>query len=153
MSKLTKPGFKVVIQSGAGYASHFLDSDYIAAGATIVPTADAVWYNSNLVMKLRPPTVDEATQLGNKTLISLLYPAFNTDLIQQLSDQKATVFAMDCIPRTLSRGQTYDVLSRYVLYYIDLYGFFLFVCLYTQYGVVYILMLLDNVSKYFFFIL
>lgn len=31
--------------------------------------------------------------------------------MQQLQDQKATAFAMDCIPRTLSRGQTYDALS------------------------------------------
>ena len=30
---------------------------------------------------------------------------------QQLIDQKATAFATDCIPRTLSRGQTYDALS------------------------------------------
>jgi NAD(P) transhydrogenase len=31
--------------------------------------------------------------------------------VKQLEAQKATVFAMDCIPRTLSRGQTYDALS------------------------------------------
>jgi NAD(P) transhydrogenase len=40
-----------------------------------------------------------------------LYPAQNKDLLKQLQDQKATVIAMDCIPRTLSRGQTYDALS------------------------------------------
>jgi len=40
-----------------------------------------------------------------------LWPAQNTQLIQQLQDQGSTAFAMDCIPRTLSRGQTYDALS------------------------------------------
>jgi NAD/NADP transhydrogenase alpha subunit len=100
------------MEAGAGYDSHFLDSEYVAAGATIVPSADTVWKDSHLVMKLRPPTLEEATKLGNhKTLISFLYPAMNKELVQQLSNQQATVFAMDCIPRTLSRGQTYDALS------------------------------------------
>jgi H+-translocating NAD(P) transhydrogenase len=41
----------------------------------------------------------------------MIWPLQNTALVQQLQTQAATVFAMDCIPRTLSRGQTYDVLS------------------------------------------
>jgi H+-translocating NAD(P) transhydrogenase len=61
--------------------------------------------------QVRPPTKDEVTKLGNRSIISFLYPRQNTDLVQQLQDQKATAFAMDCIPRTLSRGQTYDALS------------------------------------------
>ncbi len=61
--------------------------------------------------QLRPPTTEEATKLENRTIISFIYPAQNGELVQQLIDQKATAFAMDCIPRTLSRGQTYDALS------------------------------------------
>lgn len=49
--------------------------------------------------------------LENRTIVSFLWPQQNTELVQQLQDQKATAFAMDCIPRTLSRGQTYDALS------------------------------------------
>ena len=49
--------------------------------------------------------------LGDRTLISFLWPKQNEDLVKQLQEQKATAFAMDCIPRTLSRGQTYDALS------------------------------------------
>jgi len=110
VSKLSKPGFNVLIEKGAGYASHFADSEYEAAGAKIVP-ADEVWSQSDIVMKVRPPTPDEAAMLQDRTLISFLYPSINKDLVKQLEDQKATVFAMDCIPRTLSRGQTYDALS------------------------------------------
>ena len=110
MSKLVKPGFSVLIEKDAGFASHFNDSEYEAAGAKIV-SSDDVWNNSDIVMKLRPPTPEQATALGDKTLVSFLYPAQNKDLVKQLEDQKATVFAMDCIPRTLSRGQTYDALS------------------------------------------
>uniref|UniRef100_A0A6V2B5X5 NAD(P) transhydrogenase, mitochondrial n=5 Tax=Ditylum brightwellii TaxID=49249 RepID=A0A6V2B5X5_9STRA len=109
VSKLTAPGFSVLIESGAGAASHFSDKDYEAAGAKIV-AADDVW-KSDLVMKLRPPTPEEATKLEDRSLISFVWPGQNKELVQQLQDQNATVFAMDCIPRTLSRGQTYDALS------------------------------------------
>ena len=111
VGRLVKPGFNVVVENGAGDKSHFSNSDYEAAGATIVASADDVWKQSDVVLKLRPPSADEAAKLEDKTLISFIYPAQNKDLVQQLQDQKATVFAMDCIPRTLSRGQTYDALS------------------------------------------
>jgi len=61
--------------------------------------------------QLRPPTTEEVKQLEDRTIISFIYPAQNKELVQQLQDQKSTAFAMDCIPRTLSRGQTYDALS------------------------------------------
>ncbi|KAL7447544.1 hypothetical protein ACHAXM_010822 [Skeletonema potamos] len=110
VSKLVQPGFNVLIEKGAGLSSHFSDADYASAGAKIVE-ADEVWKNSDIVMKLRPPTTEEASKLEDRTLISFIYPAQNKELVQQLQDQKATAFAMDCIPRTLSRGQTYDALS------------------------------------------
>jgi len=110
VGKLIKPGFNVLIERDAGIASHFKNEDYEAAGATLVDSAD-LWKKSDIVMKLRPPTTDEATLLEDRTLISFIYPAQNKELVAQLEEQKATVFAMDCIPRTLSRGQTYDALS------------------------------------------
>lgn len=110
VSKLVKPGFSVLVEKDAGFSSHFNDAEYEAAGAKIV-TPNEVWKDSDIVMKLRPPSTEEAASLGDKTLVSFIYPAQNKELVQQLEDQKATVFSMDCIPRTLSRGQTYDALS------------------------------------------
>lgn len=52
--------------------------------------------------------------MENRTLVSLLFPAQSGELVKQLEGQGATVMAMDCIPRTLSRGQTYDALSSQV---------------------------------------
>merc|ERR1719482_2301931 len=49
--------------------------------------------------------------VGNRILMSYIWPAQNPDLMKQLSDQKATAIAMDCIPRVLSRGQAFDSLS------------------------------------------
>jgi len=110
VSKLVQPGFNVLIEKDAGIASHFKNEDYEAAGAKLVDSAD-LWKNSDIVMKIRPPNTEEAAALEDRTIISHIWPAQNKDLVKQLQDQKASVFAMDCIPRTLSRGQTYDVLS------------------------------------------
>jgi NAD(P) transhydrogenase len=55
--------------------------------------------------------MDEVHQLESRTIVSFIYPQQNPDLIQQFQTQKSTVFAMDCLLRTLSRGQTYDALS------------------------------------------
>jgi NAD(P) transhydrogenase len=110
ITRLVKPGFSVLVEDGAGDKSFFSNADYESAGAKIV-SAEAVWKDSDIVMKLRPPTEEEIKKLDSKTLISFLYPKQNEGLVKQLQDQKATAFAMDCIPRTLSRGQTYDALS------------------------------------------
>lgn len=109
IERLVKPGFNVVVEEGAGEKSYFSDADYTAAGAKIAK-ADDVW-KSDIVMKLRPPTEAEVKSLEDRTIISFLWPRQNEDLVKQLQEQKATAFAMDCIPRTLSRGQTYDALS------------------------------------------
>ena len=47
---LTKKGFNVVVEKGAGEAAKFLDQDYVQAGAKIVSTKDA--FNSNIVLKV-----------------------------------------------------------------------------------------------------
>mmetsp|Transcript_16461 Transcript_16461/g.24289 ORF Transcript_16461/g.24289 Transcript_16461/m.24289 type:complete len:1058 (-) Transcript_16461:90-3263(-) len=108
VQRLVKPGFNVIIEDNAGASSYFHNADYEAAGAKIVSD---VWKESDIVLKLRPPSTEEAKSLGDKTLISFIYPKQNEELVKQLEEQKATVFSMDCIPRTLSRGQTYDALS------------------------------------------
>lgn len=110
VARLVKPGFTVLLEDGAGSDSFFSNADYEAAGAKIV-SVDDVWKESDIVMKLRPPTEEQIKLLDQRTIISFLYPRQNEGLVKQLQDQKATAFAMDCIPRTLSRGQTFDALS------------------------------------------
>ncbi len=52
-----------------------------------------------------------ANNLRNEAnLISFLYPAQNKALIDELAKKRATVFAMDCVPR-ISRAQVFDALS------------------------------------------
>lgn len=112
VSKLTKPGFKVVVQSGAGSLSQFSDAEYVGAGSTVVPSADEVLTKSDILLKIRPPSETEISKMkSGSSLISFIYPMQNKSVVSLLADKGSTVFAMDKVPRTLSRGQTYDALS------------------------------------------
>lgn len=108
-AKLIKNGATVKIQEGAGLGSGYSDAQYKEAGAEIVKGADA--FKAEMVLKVRPPTMDEAKLIENRNLMSIVQPRVNTELVDQLIKQKATVFSMDTLLRTLSRGQSYDVLS------------------------------------------
>ena len=57
--ELTKRGHEVVVQSGAGVGAHITDDDYIAAGATMLPTAEAVWATADLLLKVKEPIAQE----------------------------------------------------------------------------------------------
>ena len=103
VEKLIKLGFTVAVESGAGEAANFGDDAYRAAGAEIVDGAAALWASSDIVLKVRPPSSDEvALMREGGTLIDFIWPAQNPALMEQLAARKATVLAMDCLPRTLS---------------------------------------------------
>jgi NAD(P) transhydrogenase subunit alpha len=109
--KLAKLGFGVIVQSGAGEAASIGDDDYRAAGATIVPDAQSVWSGADIVFKVRAPNADEVRMIrGGQVLVSFIWPAQNPDLLQSLAARKATVLAMDSVPR-ISRAQKLDALS------------------------------------------
>lgn len=112
VEKLIKLGFQVSVQSGAGEAANFSDDSYRAAGAEIVADAPALWAASDIVFKVRPPTSDEvALMREGGLLVDFIWPAQNPELMQQLVERKATVLAIDCLPRTLSRAQKMDALT------------------------------------------
>jgi NAD(P) transhydrogenase subunit alpha len=112
VQKLIKLGFSVAVESGAGDAANFADDTYRAAGAQIVPTAAALWGQSDIVFKVRPPTPQEvALMREGGTLIGFVWPAQNPELMQQLAAKRATVLAIDSLPRQLSRAQKMDALT------------------------------------------
>ena len=112
VEKLGKLGFKVQIESGAGDAANCSDDTYRAAGAEVVADAATLWSTSDIVFKVRGPTSDEVGLLREGgTLISFIWPAQNPELMQQLAAKKATVLAIDSLPRQLSRAQKMDALT------------------------------------------
>ncbi|MFE4105491.1 Re/Si-specific NAD(P)(+) transhydrogenase subunit alpha [Almyronema epifaneia] len=115
--KLQKLGFEVLVQSGAGVAASFSDEAYRQAGCQIVSDVRSLWAEADIVLKVRPPErqpeldVHEAELLPEgSTLISFLWPAQNTALVEQLAARKATALAMDSVPR-ITRAQKMDALS------------------------------------------
>jgi NAD(P) transhydrogenase subunit alpha len=112
VEKLVKLGFSVAVESGAGDAANFADDTYRAAGAEVVPTAADIWSKSDIVFKVRPPVAEEVAMLREgATLIGFVWPAQNPELMQQLQARRATVLAIDCLPRQLSRAQKMDALT------------------------------------------
>ena len=112
VEKLVKLGFSVAVESRAGDAANFADDTYRAAGAEVVPTASDIWSKSDIVFKVRAPSADEVAMLREGgTLIGFVWPAQNPELMQQLAGKKATVLAIDCLPRQLSRAQKMDALT------------------------------------------
>jgi len=112
VEKLIKLGFTVAVQSGAGAGANFDDDAYRAAGASIAATAAELWSGSDIVFKVRPPSADEVALMREGcTLIGFVWPAQNPELMQQLAAKRATVLAIDSLPRTLSRAQKMDALT------------------------------------------
>ncbi|CAG4885292.1 pyridine nucleotide transhydrogenase, alpha subunit [Georgfuchsia toluolica] len=112
VEKLIKLGFSVAVESGAGDAANFSDETYRAAGAEIITGAAQLWAKSDIVFKVRGPSQEEVGLMREGgTLISFIWPAQNPELMQQLAAKKATVLAIDSLPRTLSRAQKMDALT------------------------------------------
>jgi NAD(P) transhydrogenase subunit alpha len=112
VERLVKLGFQVTVQSGAGEGANFDDASYQAAGAQIAPDAQALWSAADIVFKVRAPAPEEVGLVREgQTLISFLWPAQNPELMQSLAARKATVLAIDTLPRMLSRAQKMDALT------------------------------------------
>ena len=115
--KLQKLGFTVAVEKGAGDAANFSDDAYREVGVEMVEDAKSLWSSSDIILKVRAPethpelAIDEVERLregGN--LISFIWPGQNPDLMNRLAARKATVLAMDSVPR-VSRAQKLDALS------------------------------------------
>jgi len=111
VEKLIKQGFRVAVERGAGDAAQIADDAYRAAGAEIVTDRAQLWATSDIVFKVRGPDSEEVALLREGgMLVSFIWPAQNPDLLKALAARKATVLAMDSVPR-ISRAQKMDALS------------------------------------------
>ncbi|NEX61408.1 Re/Si-specific NAD(P)(+) transhydrogenase subunit alpha [Noviherbaspirillum galbum] len=111
VEKIIKLGFTVAVESGAGDEANFADDTYRAVGAQVVGSAAELWSMSDIVFKVRGPSMEEvALMREGGTLVSFIWPAQNPELMQALAAKRATVLAMDSVPR-MSRAQKMDALS------------------------------------------
>ncbi len=108
---IRKLGHQCAVEAGAGQRAGFEDEAYRAVGVEVVEGADALWGGVDIVVKVRPPTAEEARRLrSGQTLISFFYPGQSEALLGIVREQGATAIAMDMVPR-ISRAQKMDALS------------------------------------------
>ncbi len=108
VEQIIKLGYDISIESGAGAGASFDDEAFRSAGADIV--GEDVW-SAEIIFKINAPTDEEVARLqAGQTLVCLLAPALNPDLVSALSERGVTALAMDAVPR-ISRAQSLDVLS------------------------------------------
>ena len=111
VQKLTKAGFIVSIEQGAGLSSFFDDEAYKTAGANIVSDKKAIYTDSDMVLKVNAPSSEEiALMKKDAVLVSMMWAGVNPDLVQSCAKQGISTFSADAIPR-ISRAQKMDVLS------------------------------------------
>jgi NAD(P) transhydrogenase subunit alpha len=114
VARLSKLGCALLIEGGAGDSASFVDSAYAEAGARIVDGA-TLYAEADVVLKVRAPIAvsdgHEVDRLrSGATLVSFVWPAQSRELLERLQARRATVLAMDAVPRT-TRAQRMDALS------------------------------------------
>jgi NAD(P) transhydrogenase len=109
--ELARKGIAVVVESGAGAGASIPDAAYAAAGATIAADRREA-LACDVVLKVRAPSAEDVEAMRPEArLIALLRPAQSAPLLAQLGKRGVTAFAMEQVPRTLSRAQAFDALS------------------------------------------
>jgi alanine dehydrogenase len=96
--ELVDRGHEVVVQAGAGEGSAILDPDYVAQGAHILPDADAVFGEADLIVKVKEPQPVEVAQLQPRhTLFTYLHLAPDPEQTQGLIASGATAIAYETV--------------------------------------------------------
>jgi NAD(P) transhydrogenase subunit alpha len=106
--KLKDAGLEVLVEADAGAGAWFPDERYEQAGATIVDTAK-LYADADVLLAVGRP---DTTQLrSGQTVIALMAPLLNAELMAELAQRGITVVSLDGLPRTLTRAQGMDALS------------------------------------------
>lgn len=85
--ELTSSGHQVYVERGAGVGSSIADADYVANGATIIDSADDVWADSDLILKVKEPIAAEYPRLAarkNQVLFTYLHLAASRECTDAL---------------------------------------------------------------------
>ena len=96
--ELTVRGHEVLIQKGAGLGSSIPDEEFVSQGARIVESADDVWGDAEMVMKVKEPVAEEYHRLREDlTLFTYLHLAADERLTTELVDKKTTSIAYETV--------------------------------------------------------
>ena len=92
--ELVMHGHEVIVESGAGLGSRVSDEDYAAAGASLLPTADEVWAQAEMIVKVKEPLPEEYGRLRKgQILFTYLHLAADRELTEALLASGTTAIA------------------------------------------------------------
>jgi NAD(P) transhydrogenase subunit alpha len=106
--RLVAAGLQVLVESGAGDRAWFDDDQYAEAGATV---ADAASVRRDADVLLCVGRLDFAALADGKTVIGLLAPLLDPQLMAGVAARRITAVSLDGLPRTLTRAQGMDALT------------------------------------------
>jgi alanine dehydrogenase len=91
-------GHKVVVETGAGVGAGFADTDYVAAGATVLPTAEEVFATADMIVKVKEPQAIERKRLREgQVLFTYLHLAPDPDQTRDLMQSGVTAIAYETV--------------------------------------------------------
>lgn len=96
--ELVRNGHEVFVQHDAGVGSSITDESYIAAGATILPTADDVWGTGDLILKVKEPIAEEYHRMRpDQVLFTYLHLAASRECTDALINSGTTAIAYETV--------------------------------------------------------
>ena len=96
--ELVQHGHDVVVEQGAGLGSQVPDEEYVAAGATMLATADEVWGEADMVLKVKEPVAEEYHRMREgQVLFTYLHLAADKPLTEELLARKVTAIAYETV--------------------------------------------------------
>lgn len=115
--QLAKAGIEVVIESGAGDAAGFLDTEYSAKGAKVVSERAEVFKTADLVAQVRAlganpdaGAADLDLLRDGQAVVGVCEPLTEHESNKKMADKGVTLFSMEMMPR-ITRAQSMDILS------------------------------------------
>jgi NAD(P) transhydrogenase subunit alpha len=117
ISVLNKTGIELLMESGAGVAAGFPDSEYIEKGVMVAGSRAEVFRTAEIVLQVRSPGANPETGAGDldmmragQTVIGFGEPLTSPDTARQLATRGVTFYSMELMPR-ITRAQSMDALS------------------------------------------
>lgn len=114
---LTKAGFEVLVEAGAGVGAGYTDAEYVSKGAKIVASRADVFRAADIVVQVlcygsndKTGKADVPLYRPGQVLIGFLRPLGSIETIQEIASKGVTSFTVELIPRT-TRAQSMDALS------------------------------------------
>lgn len=96
--ELVRHGHQVVIERNAGVGSSITDEEFVAAGASILATADEVWATADLLLKVKEPIAEEYHRLRkDQTLFTYLHLAASKECTDALVASGTTAIAYETV--------------------------------------------------------